>query len=66
VLYLDVTPDNILSLIKNNPFVAVSFLVKMSNYPLVQEYLDAVMESQVSLNSIDVIARLTKAAKIPN
>lgn len=47
-----------------NPFVASSFLVKMSNYPLVSEYLEAIIDSQVSLNSIDVVSRLSKATKL--
>jgi hypothetical protein len=35
VLSLNISCDSLLLLIKNNPFVAISFLVKMANYPLV-------------------------------
>lgn len=44
----------------------MSFLVKMANYPLIAEYLESILLSPISLNSIDVISRLTKVARIPN
>ena len=62
---MDVSADNINSLIKNNPFIAVNFLVKLSNYPLIGEYLESIMESAVSLNSIDVLSRMTKNSRLP-
>ena len=46
--------------------MAVSFLVKMANYPLIAEYLESILASPISLNSIDVVSRLTKAARIPS
>lgn len=38
----------------------------MANYPLISEYLENLLLSPLSLNSIDVVSRLTKAARIPN
>lgn len=38
----------------------------MANYPLIAEYLESILLSPISLNSIDVISRLTKVARIPN
>lgn len=66
VLNLNISCENLNLLIKNNPFVAVSFLVKMANYPLIADYLESILASPISLNSIDVISRLTKAARIPS
>lgn len=65
VLNLDLTPDSMVVLVKHNPFVAVSFLVKMSNYPIVSDYLDGLLDGPLSLNAIDVISRLTKACRLP-
>jgi hypothetical protein len=65
VLNLNISCENLNLLIKNNPFVAVSFLVKMANYPLISDYLENILLSPISLNSIDVVSRLTKAARIP-
>lgn len=66
VLSLNISCENLNLLIKNNPFVAVSFLVKMANYPLIADYLESILASPISLNSIDVVSRLTKAARIPS
>lgn len=52
-------------IINNNPYVAAVFLTKLGNYPIIGEYLDAILESTISLNLIDVVARLIKASKIP-
>lgn len=37
----------------------------MANYPLISDYLESILLSPISLNSIDVVSRLTKAARIP-
>lgn len=65
VLNLDLTPESLILLINNNPFVAVSFLVKLGNYPIIGDYLEGILDSNISLNSIDVVARLIKASKVP-
>ena len=65
VLNLDVNPDALNLLVKNNPFVAVSFLVKMANYPIVAEYLEGILDGPLTLNAIDVVSRLTKACRLP-
>lgn len=63
---IDLSPDNLILLINKNPFVAVSFLVKLGNYPIIGDYLENILDSDVSLNCIDVVARLIKASKVPN
>lgn len=65
VLNLDITPESLGLLIKHNPFVAISFLVKMANYPIVSEYLEGLLDAPLTLNSIDVTSRLTKACRLP-
>ena len=45
--------------------MAVSFLVKMANYPIVADYLSSILQYPISLNSIDVVSRVTKASKVP-
>lgn len=66
VLNMDISPENINHLIKTNPFVAVSYLVKLSNYPIIAEYLECILDSNLTLNSLDTISRLTKASRLPN
>ncbi len=63
---MEITTDMLASLIKQNPFLAVSYLVKLSNYPIISTYLDALFNCEVSVNSIDVASKLTKVAKVPN
>jgi len=53
-------------LIKQNPFLAVAYLVKLSNYPIINIYLDALMTCEVNINSIDVALKLIKSVKTPN
>mgnify|MGYP003438191850 len=37
----------------------------MMNYPLVSEYLESILQYPISMNSIDVITRLAKTARLP-
>jgi len=53
-------------LIKQNPFLAVAYLVKLSNYPIINIYLDALMNCEVNINSIDVALKLIKSVKTPH
>lgn len=52
-------------IINNNPYVAAVFLTRLGNYPIIGDYLEAILDSNISLNMIDVIARLIKACRIP-
>jgi len=54
------------SLIKQNPFLAVAYLVKLSNYPIITTYLDALILCEVNINSIDVALKVIKSMKTPN
>lgn len=54
------------SLIKQNPFLAVAYLVKLSNYPIINTYLDALIGCEVNINSIDVALKVIKSMKTGN
>ena len=62
---MDLTPENLILLINNNPYVAESYLVKLGNYPIVGDYLEMILDSSISLNTIDVVTRLIKSSKVP-
>ena len=38
----------------------------MSQYPIVETYLQALEKTELSINSLDVVIRLIKGAKIPS
>ena len=40
-------------------------MVKLGNYPIVDDDLETILESNISLNCIDIVARLIKASKVP-
>ncbi len=63
---LGLVPENINQLIKQNSYVAVVFLVKVSQYPIIQSYLEALEKIELSINAIDVVTRLVKNIKVPN
>ena len=65
VLHLGITTENIGLLIRQNPFLAVAYLVKLSNYPVLEDYLEVIKDGEVSMNSIDVILRITKLIRMP-
>ena len=64
VLHLGITTENIGFLIRQNPFLAVAFLVKLSNYPVLEDYLEVIRDGEVSMNSIDVISRIIKIIRV--
>ena len=64
MLHLGITTENIGFLIRQNPFLAVAFLVKLSNYPVLEDYLEVIKEGEVSMNSIDVISRVIKMIRV--
>lgn len=56
-----------MQIIKNaNNNTAAFFLTKLSNYPIIGDYLYMFIETPVSINIIDVLSRVHKAVKIPN
>lgn len=52
-------------MIKQNPFLVVAYLVKLSNYPIFETYLNSLLDLEVSINSIDVVSRVLKVVKAP-
>lgn len=64
-MHLGITTENIGLLIRQNPFLAVAYLVKLSNYPVLEDYLEVIKDGEVSMNSIDVILRITKLIRMP-
>ena len=53
-----------MQIVKNNSYIAVAFITKMSNYPAVGDYLEAFIEPPLTMNALDVFARLHKIVKI--
>lgn len=55
-----------MQIVKNNIYIAVAFMTKLSNYPIVGDYLEAFIEPPLTINAIDVFSRLHKIVKIPH
>lgn len=55
-----------MQIVKNNIYIAVAFMTKLSNYPIVGDYLEAFLEPPLTINAIDVFSRLHKIVKIPH
>ena len=51
-------------IVKQNPFLVVTYLVKLSNYPIFDTYMNSFLDLDVSLNSIEVVSRVLKAVKV--
>ncbi len=56
----------LMQIVKNNSYIAVVFMSKLSNYPIVGDYLEAFIDPPLTINSIDVFSRLHKIVKIPH
>jgi len=63
---MDISTEMLPFLIKQNPFLATAFLVRLSNYPIVSAYLEVLINCEVTLNSLDVAMKVFKTIKIPN
>ena len=46
--------------------MAVSSLIKLSNYPIIETFLNSLLGCEISINSIDVASKVIKAIKVPN
>ena len=55
-----------MQIVKNNSYVAVIFLAKLSNYPIIGDYFDIFLEPPLTINLIDVLSRLHKLVKVPH
>lgn len=56
----------LMQVVKNNSYIAVVFMAKLSNYPIIGDYFEAFLEPPLTINSIDVLSRLHKVVKIPH
>jgi hypothetical protein len=56
----------LMQIVKNNPYIAVLFMSKLCNYPIVGDYLEAFLEIPLNVNTIDTLSRLHKIVKIPH
>lgn len=66
MLNLGITPELLIEIIRySNNNTAAFFLTKLSNYPIIGDFLYLFIEVSVSVNIIDVMSRLHKAVKIP-
>lgn len=55
-----------MQIVKNNSYIAVVFLAKLSNYPIIGDYFEVFLEPPLTINTIDVLSRLHKLVKIPH
>ena len=66
VLSLGITPEVLYQIVKNgNNNMATIFLSKISNYPIVGEYLEGFLVTPMNFHMLDVMSRLHKGTKIP-
>jgi hypothetical protein len=56
----------LMQIVKNNSYVAVMFMAKLSNYPIVGDYLETFLEPPLTVNSIDAFSRIHKLVKVPH
>lgn len=55
-----------MQIIKYNSYVAVVFLTKLANYPIIGDYFEIFLDPPLTINSIDVLSRLHKLVKVPH
>jgi hypothetical protein len=63
---LGVTPEMLMQIVKNTPYISVLFMTKLCNYPIVGDYLEAFLDPPLTVNTIDTFSRLHKIVKIPH
>jgi len=56
----------LIQIVKNNIYVAVAFMTKLSNYPIIGDYLEAFVIPPLTFNAIDVFSRLHKIVRVPH
>jgi len=49
-LNLGVTPEMLMQIVKNNSYIAVVFMAKLSNYPIIGDYFEAFLEPPLTIN----------------
>lgn len=64
VLFMDLTSEMMGPMVKQNPFLVVTYLVKLSNYPIFDAYLNHFLDCDISLNSMEVVSRVLKVVKV--
>lgn len=62
---MDLNTDMIGPMIRQNPFLVVTYLVKLSNYPIFDTYLKGFLDCEISLNSMEVVSKVMKTVKVP-
>ena len=65
MLHLEVSPEMILPMVKQTPFLVFAYLAKLSNFPIFDSYLEVFLEGEISLNMVDVVSKIIKAVRIP-
>lgn len=55
-----------MQIVKHNSYIAVAFLAKLSNYPIIGDYLEAFITPPLTSNAIDAFSRIHKTIKIPH
>ena len=52
-------------IIKENHFLVVTYLVKLSNYPIFDTFLKSFLDCEISLNLMEVVSKVMKTVKVP-